>query len=244
MDTIIDETCVLPKYELVDGIKLVDPFDPEKIKGVIFDKKVAKAVKDFLNQPPVPEEPKVDKRKKDPEIKDLRYQLNLLKQKCERYKAILDANGWTPHPGRKRTGEKTVTKPAEYKQRMCPGFGGQVPHLFTPKGGRQEMCPSCRQAFLEAKRHVPSITPTTRTTWRGSGGGIPGANVEKIPTIEEVLMMPPGEDRAKWEARWSPAEAQQAAKLKWKVEREKMRKMQHKGFDINDPIMGANAKQL
>ena len=65
---------------------------------------------------------------------------------------------------------------------------------------------------------------------------------ETRPSVEEVLRMPDGPEKKALESKFTLAEKMEAAKLRYKIDRENMRKMRNRGFDINDPIVGAHGK--
>lgn len=130
----------------------------------------------------------------------------------------------------------------KFKEKTCPGYKRE-PHQFTPTAGNQTHCPECRRHLLADKMCNQQPAPKTNivTITRGSTGGF-GSNVQRIPTVEEVLAMENIEERRKWEARWSPAEQQYAMRIKTKIERERWKQMRNKPFATDHPIMGCGLK--
>ena len=61
--------------------------------------------------------------------------------------------------------------------------------------------------------------------------------VKKL-SVEEVLRMPDGPEKKALEAKFTMAEKMEAAKLRYKIERENWKKMRNKGFSLDNPIVG------
>lgn len=234
------------KYEILDKIKLVDPFEPKVILGVIFDHKLAKQVRDLLlAAEELKKEPQEPKRKgrvpMSDELREAKKTIRNLELKLARYTEILEAHDLMPRPGRRRTDKdgntiKLPRRKQEFKSKMCPGFEREA-HLFTPTAGNQVLCPDCRRAQMDHQRRAcgnsHSKGPVLQTTTRGMGFG-----AERIPSIDEIVDMMPGAEKCKWIMRMSPAEQKQYQLLKNKRDAERMRAMRHKGFTIDDPLMG------
>lgn len=247
------------KFELVDKIKLVDAFEPNKILAVILDNKFGKKLLKVLRSLASAEQPEETASEDVPDkkaakleelrskYKELKYKHLLLELKFNRYKAILEANDLMPHAGRRLVGKdgKPIARardktPSEPKQKMCPGYKTDA-HPFIPKSPNQKYCPSCKlkiQIDRENGSYKKEDTVATRIECRG------GTQSSHIPTIEEVLEMTDIAEKQKWMARWSPAERKQAAIVKSRMDYARMRKLRNKGFSVDDPIMGANAKPI
>lgn len=84
------------KFDLVDGCKLCDPFNHEIIKAVIFDKKLAKEVAEYLNR-----DVSHDDDLKN-ELKALKIENASLKNKLKIRDEVLEENQIKIGPGRKR----------------------------------------------------------------------------------------------------------------------------------------------
>ena len=61
--------------------------------------------------------------------------------------------------------------------------------------------------------------------------------VKKL-SVEEVLRMPDGPEKKALEAKFTIAEKMEAAKVRFKLERENWKKMRNKGFALDNPIVG------
>lgn len=159
-----------------------------------------------------------------------------------------------------------------YKQKECPGCCTRPPHMFTPKSGRQVMCDACKIARAEIKKRTGiklKGRDTVRISWRGQGpclgvtksespkeGVITDKDlvipknkpvVEEPPkrlSVEEVLRLPDGPEKKQLEAQFTVAEKMEAAKVRYKIQRDQMRAMRNKGFDPDHPIVGVNASGL
>ena len=157
-----------------------------------------------------------------------------------------------------------TVKHRNYKQKECPGCGTRPPHMFSPKSGRQVMCEECKRALKDLKKSSGvkvNGSDTIRTTWRGQAPypGVPTSEAPKegvitdkdliVPktapvekpkklTVEEVLRLPDGPEKKALEAKFTVAEKMEAAKLRYKIERENWKKMRTRGFSLDNPIVG------
>lgn len=237
------------KYEILDKIKLVDPFEPKVILGIIFDHKLAKRVRDLLSAEELKKEHQEPKRKghvsMSDELREAKKTIRNLELKLARYTEILEEHDLMPRPGRRRTDKdgntiKLPRRKKEFKSKMCPGFKRDA-HLFTPTAGNQVLCPECRRKQMDYQRRAcgksHAKAPIIQTVTRGTG---PGA--EHVPSIDEVVDMMPGPEKSKWIMRMSPAEQRQYQLLKNKRDAERMRAMRHKCFTVDDPIMGVERR--
>jgi len=227
---------MMNRYELIDKFKIVDPFKPEVTLAVVLDPSLAKEFLKAINT----------QHKEDKDDKSLRESLRVAKlsiskkdAKIARLEALLAEagiqSGSTTRP--KKDPNEPRKKPS-YKPKKC----AKCDTMFIPRSGRSYLCDSCNEAH---KREVASrprgakTPPVLRTEIRGSGGG--GGVRVAIPTVDQVMAMTDVNERAKWQARWSPAEWAESKKIQNKMMMEKMRKMRNKGFSLDDPIMGINA---
>lgn len=165
-----------------------------------------------------------------------------------------------------------TVKHRNYNQKECPGCGTRPPHMFTPKSGRQVMCDECKRALKELKKTTGvkvKGSDTIRTTWRGQRP-FPGIIESEAPkdgvitdkdlvipkskpvveeppkklSVEEVLRLPDGPEKKQLESQFTIAEKMQAAKVRYKIQREQMRAMRNKGFSLDNPIVGVNAPSM
>ena len=159
-----------------------------------------------------------------------------------------------------------------YKPKECPGCGTRPPHMFTPKSGRQVICDECKRALADIKKRTGTKLKgkdTVRISWRGQGPyvGVPKSEAPKegvitdkdlvIPknksvveeppkklSVEEVLRLPDGPEKKQLESQFTVAEKMEAAKVRYKIQREQMRAMRNKGFSLDNPIVGVNAPAM
>lgn len=222
------------RYELIDKFKIVDPFKPEVTLAVILDTSLAKPFLKALNR----------QTSDDKHDANLREQLRLAKisltrkdAKIAKLEALLAEAGIESGKPAKKDPDAPRKKPT-FKPKKCE----KCNTMFIPRSGRSYLCDSCNEAH---KREVASrprgakTPPILKTEIRGSGG-TEGCRVH-IPTVDQVMAMTDVNERAKWQARWSPAEWAESKRIQNKMMMEKMRKMRNKGFSLDDPIMGINA---
>ena len=167
--------------------------------------------------------------------------------------------------------EAQTVRHRNYKQKECPGCGTRPPHMFSPKSGRQVMCEECKRelAVLSKKSGIRCKgTETLRTSWRGTTptqsavkseppkeGVITDKDliipvtkpvVEEPPkklSVEEVLRLPDGPEKKELEAKFTLAEKMEAAKIRYKIQREQMRAMRNRGFSLDNPIVGVSVPE-
>ena len=163
-----------------------------------------------------------------------------------------------------------TVKHRNYKQKECPGCGTRPPHMFTPKSGRQVMCDECKRALKDLKKATGAKvkgSETIRTTWRGHAP-CPGVVLSEPPkegvitdkdlimpktepvekpkklTVEEVLRLPDGLEKQQLESQFTISEKIEAAKLRYKIERENWKKMRNRGFSLDNPIVGVGLPKV
>lgn len=213
-------------YELVDKYKIVDAFEPSKVLLVVLDKDMGKKFCDMLNQ----------KLELEKEVSNLREERRELKAKLARLETWKEGKQeqLAAIPRKQRDPSAPRRKPV-YKEKKCVDCG----HSFIPRSGRSVRCDSC-QMQLNAQRSKDPLgrTPVKMHTEIRGTRTTPSSTAVRVPSVEEVLAMPVGPERQKWESRWSPAEVAYATKIKWKIEREQWKKMRNRGFSLDDPIMG------
>ena len=226
---------MMNRYELIDKFKIVDPFKPEVTLAVVLDTSLAKQFLKALNR----------QDSDDKHDANLREQLRLAKilltrkdAKIAKLEALLAEAGIQPvSTTRPKKDPNEPRKKPTFKPKKCE----KCDTMFIPRSGRSYLCDSCNEAH---KREVASrprgakAPPILRTEIRGSGCG--NGRIS-IPTVDQVMAMTDVNERAKWQARWSPAEWAESKKIQNKMMMEKMRKMRNKGFSLDDPIMGINA---
>lgn len=224
------------KYELVDKFKIVDPFKPEVTLAVVLDTSLAKDFLKAINT----------QHKEDKADKSLRESLRVAKlsisrkdAKIARLEALLaEAGIQSRSTTRPKKDPNEPRKKPSYKPKKC----ANCDTMFIPKSGRSYLCESCNLAHKQEVASRPrgaKPAPILRTEIRGSGNG--GGVRIAIPTVDQVMAMTDVNERAKWQARWSPAEWAESKRIENKMMMEKMRKMRNKGFSPDDPIMGINA---
>ena len=233
------------RYELVDKFKIIDAFEPSKVLAVVLDKDFAKQLVDVLNTEHESSKKISELRN---EVRGLKIANTKLTSKLDKFREILTSN---PEAAAdvdiKTTSDgdiKLPRKKSEFKPRQCPGFGSShPPHEFMPTAGNQKMCPECKAAMLAASKAEKKKVKESKglvTEVRGTSF-YAGPNAVRQPTVEEVVNMLPGPEKEKWQSKWSEAERKEAQIIKNRQLMEKMKKMKHKGFSPDDPIMGVNA---
>lgn len=226
------------KYELIDKFKIVDPFKPEVTLAVVLDASLAKDFLKAINT----------QHKEDKADKSLRESLRVAKlsisrkdAKIARLEALLAKAGiQSVSTTRPKKDPNEPRKKPSYKPKKC----ANCDQMFTPRSGRSYLCDSCNLAHKQEVASRPrgaKAPPILRTEIRGSGCG--NGRIS-IPTVDQVMAMTDVNERAKWQARWSPAEWAESKKIQNKMMMDKMRKMRNKGFSLDDPIMGINASTI
>ena len=224
------------RYELIDKFKIVDAFEPDKVLLIALNKDDAKKFCDMLNRA----------NELEKEVRSLKEERRILKVKLSKadvWKEKCQESLATRVVETEKFDSKSPRKKPTYKDKTCIDCGT----VFTPRSGSSKRCESC-QAAENAKRTFNlrgyKKQPTLKVEMRGNSFYSDSPGVVRVPTVDEVIRMPPGPERLKWESRWSEAERQYAQREKNRIEMDKMRAIRNKGFTLDDPIMGVNAPTI
>lgn len=63
-------------------------------------------------------------------------------------------------------------------------------------------------------------------------------------TVEEVLRLPDGPEKKQLESQFTISEKMEAAKIRYKIERENWRRMRRKGFSLDNPVIGVESESI
>lgn len=255
----------MAKWILTDHRIISSELTPDVPVAVVIDKSYSKMILDSINDGK-DALLKIAKLKQDKQ--ELRSKILALEAKLARWAKYFEKTGIeAPHPGGKRVKTMPVpivnltatslpdvqtVKHRNYKQKECPGCDTRPPHMFTPKSGRQVMCDECKRALAELKRTTDAKIKTSDAHPKEGvvtnkdliGQKTEPSEQHKKPTVEEVLRMQDGPEKKQLEAQFTIAEKMEAAKLRYKIEREQWKKMRSRGFSLDNPIVGVNAPTI